>query len=67
MQSPRLQRSQPQAWLCNRTLPGRCLVQQGQALYYGDDDHLSMAGAALVVDDMLARARGAAPVQGGAP
>ncbi len=55
--TPRLQRSQPQALLCNRQIPGRCLVQDGALLYYADDDHLSMRGARLVVDDMLARAR----------
>jgi len=52
---PQLLHSQPQALLCNTLAPGRCVVQAGDALYYSDDDHLSMRGAQLVVDDMLAR------------
>lgn len=55
--STNLPRSQPQAMLCNRQLPGRCVVQADGKLFYGDDDHLSMLGARMVVDDMLARAR----------
>ncbi|MFM2056586.1 MAG: hypothetical protein RLY71_971 [Pseudomonadota bacterium] len=57
VESPRLQRSQPQALLCNQMVAGRCVVQFAQALYYADDDHLSMLGAVHVVDDMLARVR----------
>lgn len=54
---PRLQRSQPQAWLCSTGSPGRCMVQDTNRLLYADDDHLSMLGARRVVDDMLTRAR----------
>lgn len=54
-EGPRLQRSRPQDLLCDRLVPGRCVAQQGSALYYFNDDHLSMLGAGLVVDDMLAR------------
>lgn len=52
---PQLQHSCPQALLCNARLAGRCVVQAQGALYYADDDHLSMLGARLVVDDMLSR------------
>ncbi len=67
VESPRLQRSQAQALLCNRQLPGRCLVQDGNALYYADDDHLSMLGARQVIADMLARARQAPAAPGAQP
>ena len=52
---PNLLHSRPQALLCNTMAPGRCVVQAGGALYYADDDHLSVRGAQPVVDDMLAR------------
>ena len=53
--APNLRHSQPQALLCNVLIPGRCIVQSNGELLYADDDHLSMIGARLVVDDMLAR------------
>lgn len=52
---PQLQHSRPQALLCNALLTGRCVVQAQGRLYYADDDHLSILGARLVVDDMLSR------------
>ena len=50
-----LRRSQPQTLLCDRQVPGRCVVQAQRELFYSDDDHLSMLGARWVVADMLAQ------------
>ncbi|MBC7726685.1 MAG: acyltransferase [Microbacteriaceae bacterium] len=50
-----LRHSRPQALLCNSSVTARCVVQKQGALYYADDDHLSMLGARLVVDDMLSQ------------
>ena len=50
-----LRRSQPQTLLCDRQVPGRCVVQAQGELFYSDDDHLSMLGARRVVEDMLAQ------------
>lgn len=60
VQARGLRHSQPQDWLCNREIPGRCMVQANGLLYYADDDHLSMLGARRVVDDMMLQA-GKAP------
>jgi peptidoglycan/LPS O-acetylase OafA/YrhL len=55
--SPNLRRSRPEELLCNTTLKDRCVVQVNGQLYYADDDHLSMQGARLVVDDLMRKIR----------
>jgi hypothetical protein len=43
----------PEHHLCNSFIPGRCAAQwNGTPLYY-DDDHLSNAGARLIVRDIV--------------
>ncbi|WP_349742776.1 acyltransferase family protein [Roseateles cavernae] len=50
---PRLHAVKPANHFCNHERPGRCVVQEdGIPLYY-DDDHLSDAGAARVVPDIM--------------
>lgn len=50
---PNLYRIKPEKFLCNSVLPGRCAVQvNGVPLYY-DDDHLSNAGARMVVAEIM--------------
>ncbi|MDB5526944.1 MAG: acyltransferase 3 [Devosia sp.] len=53
IQSPQLLRVKPEQLLCGSFIPGRCAAQlDGIPLYY-DDDHLSLDGAALVVDEIF--------------
>lgn len=59
---PGLFRVRPSEALCGRIEPGRCENAAGGRIYYFDDDHLSNAGAALVVPAIVAeveKARGA--------
>lgn len=50
---PNLRRSKPEALFCNTAVPDRCMVQTEGVLYYADDDHVSAAGARLIVADVL--------------
>ncbi len=51
--SPDLLRVRPLDILCDAETPGRCrTMRDGRALYV-DDNHLSMAGAALIVPEIL--------------
>ncbi len=51
---PGLLRFRPSDLLCNRAVPGRCVAQVGETPLYFDDDHLSMFGAGLVADAIVA-------------
>lgn len=51
---PGLYRVYPEKIFCNKLVRGRCIVQKDNLLLYADDDHLSDAGAALVVKDIIA-------------
>jgi hypothetical protein len=55
--APNLLRSQPEELLCNTMLKNRCVAQFNGALYYADDDHLSMQGARMVIDDVMRKLR----------
>jgi peptidoglycan/LPS O-acetylase OafA/YrhL len=46
--NPHLFRVRPSDMLCGTVLEDRCVVQQGNAPLYFDDDHLSSVGASLV-------------------
>lgn len=50
---PNLIRVYPERIFCDRDVQQRCMVQQGGDLLYGDDDHLSNAGARLLVDEVV--------------
>jgi peptidoglycan/LPS O-acetylase OafA/YrhL len=52
--SPNLHRLLPEELFCDIQLKGRCVIQTGGVLYYYDDDHVSAAGARLIVDQALA-------------
>lgn len=54
---PRLRRIRPEHLLCSTREAGRCLAQLDGVPLYGDDDHLSNAGARLV-SDAIAKAIG---------
>ena len=52
---PNLLRIYPDKLFCNTRLIGRCVTHDQQALFYVDDDQLSLAGAKLVVDEIMAQ------------
>ncbi len=52
---PHLLKIEPSALLCDTMLKGRCLAQSDSVPLYYDDDHLSNAGARMVIDHMLQR------------
>lgn len=43
----------PEEVFCDKDLPGRCITQKNEIIYYRDDDHLSDAGAKLILDEVL--------------
>jgi peptidoglycan/LPS O-acetylase OafA/YrhL len=55
--SPNLRRSRPEELLCNTMLKDRCVAQINGELYYADDDHLSMQGARMVINDVMRKLR----------
>jgi peptidoglycan/LPS O-acetylase OafA/YrhL len=46
---------EPSQVFCNSFIAGRCVAQFNGITYYADDDHLSAAGAALVIQQVIAR------------
>ncbi|MFW6092748.1 MAG: acyltransferase family protein [Pseudomonadota bacterium] len=54
---PNLIRVYPERLFCNTRIPGRCITHDEERIYYRDDDHLSPAGAELLVDAMFERMR----------
>jgi hypothetical protein len=51
--SPNVRRIRPEDLFCNTVVKDRCVVQSNGVLYYADDNHLSVQGAGLAVDDLL--------------
>ncbi len=52
---PDLVRVYPETLFCNTRIPGRCITHDSEHVYYRDDDHLSEAGARMLVELMLRR------------
>ena len=50
---PKLVRIYPEEILCNAQVEGRCIAHHGGVPLYMDDDHLSDAGASLIVDEIM--------------
>ncbi len=50
---PNLIRIKPENILCNTYVKGRCVAQIDGVPLYSDDDHLSNAGARLVVNEIM--------------
>lgn len=50
---PNLIRIRPDRRFCNRVSKGRCAAHHDDRPLYVDDDHVSDAGAALIVDDIM--------------
>ena len=55
-QRPNLIRVHPEQIFCDSYVVGRCLATYGGQQFYFDDNHLSNAGARLVVDQILSAA-----------
>jgi peptidoglycan/LPS O-acetylase OafA/YrhL len=53
IESPRIQRLHPADLFCDTFLKDRCVAQANGILYYGDDNHLSLEGARLVVERLM--------------
>jgi hypothetical protein len=51
--SRNIRRVRPEDIFCNTLAKDRCVVQAGDALYYADDNHVSMQGARLIVQKLL--------------
>ena len=49
---PNLVRIKPESTLCNTYVKGRCIVQLNGVPLYSDDNHLSSAGARLIVGEI---------------
>jgi peptidoglycan/LPS O-acetylase OafA/YrhL len=54
-------RIRPDHLFCDTVVPGRCVTHQGGTPLYYDDDHLSDAGARLVVNDVMKAIDGSEP------
>ncbi len=52
-QHPGLYRVYPEEILCDRDVKDRCIVQKDGTALYADDNHLSSAGAKLVVEEIV--------------
>jgi hypothetical protein len=39
--------------LCDTTQPGRCITYKDGSILYRDDDHLSNAGAKLILEEIV--------------
>lgn len=50
---PNLLRIYPEKLFCNTSFPGRCITHDHDNLFYTDDDHLSLAGGQLLVDEIM--------------
>lgn len=53
LEHPNLQKVRPEKMLCGTALPGRCVNALGDRIYYRDDNHLSNAGADLLVPEIV--------------
>ena len=53
IEHPNLSRVRPGDILCDSFIPGRCAIMRDGVPLYRDDNHLSLAGAGLVVPEVL--------------
>jgi peptidoglycan/LPS O-acetylase OafA/YrhL len=52
-QNRNLYRVYPEKMLCDTTQPGRCITYKDGSILYRDDDHLSNAGAKLILEEIV--------------
>jgi hypothetical protein len=56
-----LVRIYPAELFCDSYLEGRCVTQKDGVIFYRDDNHLSDAGARLLLQEVISRLNGQAP------
>jgi SGNH domain (fused to AT3 domains) len=49
----RIVRVKPERLFCNTVLPQRCVAEDGERVFYSDDDHLAVAGSTLLADEII--------------
>ncbi|MDD9898562.1 MAG: SGNH hydrolase domain-containing protein, partial [Candidatus Melainabacteria bacterium] len=52
---PNLLRIYPEKLFCNRDYIGRCQTEDDKHIFYIDDNHLSLYGAKILVDDIFSK------------
>ena len=60
IQSPDLARVYPEKIFCDTFVRGRCAAEDGNNLFYLDDDHLNRIGASMVAKEIVKAMRGKA-------
>lgn len=53
IQGARVHRVFPAALFCDSAIPDRCVTHNREHLFYRDDDHLSIKGAELLVEELV--------------
>ena len=53
IKSPNIYRVYPDKLFCNKKLKNRCVANDQNNLFYYDDDHLSLKGSELIVDEIM--------------
>ena len=53
VQSPNIYRIYPHELFCNTIKINRCIANNDKSIFYSDDDHLSLEGSKLVVNDIM--------------
>jgi hypothetical protein len=46
----------PEQWFC-RSASRRCVVSEGERIYYGSDNHESPLGSSIIVHDLAGKLR----------
>ena len=53
IQSPNIYKIYPHKLFCDKQIKNRCIANDTNNIYYYDDDHLSLMGSKLVVDEIM--------------
>ncbi|MCG8490802.1 MAG: acyltransferase [Sneathiellales bacterium] len=53
IEDPKIRRVRPRKIMCDSLVKDRCVNAMGTKVYYHDDDHLSLTGAALLVPNVM--------------
>ena len=53
IQSPNIYRVYPHKLFCDNQIKNRCITNDKERIFYYDDDHLSIFGSKLVVDEII--------------
>ncbi len=53
VQDPNIKRVYPHKFFCNTIITNRCVANNNESIFYYDDDHLSLKGSQLVVNEIM--------------